>query len=140
TISVRQATGVRHMYVTSPARRAYQTPENELLVLVLDAIVLLGKQTGWYRSESPDIGRLITKRVAEADHWLQMRALLEVERSPMTPTKLARIRSGRLRRRYQAVLNAYDRYRLLAQRLDRATIRRAVESHGLVTRDDPTLF
>ncbi len=49
TIGVRQATGIPHLYVTSPARRAYQTSENELLVLVLDAIVALGRQSGWSR-------------------------------------------------------------------------------------------
>src|SRR5438874_11612344 len=42
TIGVRQATGIPHLYVTTPARRAYQTPENELLVLLLDAIAILG--------------------------------------------------------------------------------------------------
>src|SRR5687768_8552206 len=32
TISARATSGLRHAYVTAPARRAYQTPENELLV------------------------------------------------------------------------------------------------------------
>src|SRR5919197_4565787 len=59
TIGVRQATGIPHLYVTSPARRAYQTPENELLTLVLDAVVLLGRRTGWHRSESVEVGKLI---------------------------------------------------------------------------------
>jgi hypothetical protein len=140
TIGVRQATGIQHMYVTAPARRAFQTAENELLVTVLDAIVLLGRQSGWHHSESADVGKLISSRVAQAERWLQTRALLEVQRRPMTATKLARIRSGRHRRRYQAVLDAYNRYRLLAERLDRATIRNAVETYGLVSRDDPTLF
>src|SRR4051794_39982412 len=36
TLVERYATGVRNMYVTAPARRAYQTSENELLVFVLD--------------------------------------------------------------------------------------------------------
>jgi hypothetical protein len=140
TIGVRYATGNRHIYVTSPARRAYQTPENELLALVLDAVVLLGKQTGWHRSEQLEIGRMVSSRVGQTERWLQTRALLEVQRRPITPTKLARVRAGRNRRRYQPVLDAYERYRLLAERLDRASIREAVESHGLVTRDDPTLF
>jgi hypothetical protein len=140
TIGVRQATGIPHIYVTSPARRAFQTPENELLVTVLDATVQLGRQTGWHRSERPDIGRLINARVAQAELWLRARSLLEVERRPMTPTKLARIRSGRHRRRYQAVLDAYDRYRNLAERLNRTAIRNAVEAYGIVSRDDPTLF
>jgi hypothetical protein len=140
TLSVRHATGVPHMFVTSPARRAYQTPENELLVLVLDAVVSLGKQSGWYRSEKEDIGKLVSSRVADAERWRQMRALLEVERQAITPTKLARIRSGRHRRHYKAALVAYYRYRQLAQQLDRPAIRRAVETHGLITRADSTLF
>ncbi len=78
--------------------------------------------------------------MSEAERWLQTRALLEVERRPITPTKLARIRSGRHRRRYQAVLDAYDRYRLLAERVDRTTIRSAVENYGLASRDNATLF
>jgi hypothetical protein len=140
TLGVRQATGIPHLYVTSPARRAYQTPENELLVTVLDATVRLGRQTGWHRSESPDIGKIISSRVAQAERWLSTRALLEVERRPITATKLARIRSGRHRRRYETALDAYDRYRELAERLDRSAIRNAVESYGVVSRDDATLF
>jgi hypothetical protein len=140
TIGVRQATGIPHLYVTTPARRAYQTPENELLVLVLDAVVQLGHQTGWHRSSSEAVGKLVSSRVGEAERWLQLRGLLEVERRPITPSKLARIRSGRHRRRYAAALGAYDRYRVLAEKLDRAAIRAAVEAYGLVSRDDPTLF
>jgi hypothetical protein len=140
TIGVRQATGIPHMYVTAPARRAFQTPENELLVLLLDAVVAHGRQSGWHRSQKEDVGKLINARVSEAKRWLQTRALGEVERRPITATKLARIRGGRHRRRYQVALDAYEQYRLLAERLDHNTIRRAVETRGLVTRDDPTLF
>jgi hypothetical protein len=140
TIGVRQATGIPHLYVTSPARRAYQTPENELLALVLDAVVALGKQSGWHRSASEGVGRLVSDRVSEAERWLTTRSLLEVERRPMTPTKLARIRTGRNRRRYQPVLDAYERYRLLAEHLDRKAIQEAVETYGIVSRDDATLF
>jgi hypothetical protein len=140
TIGVRQATGIPHLYVTSPARRAYQTPENELLALVLDAVVALGKESGWHRSASEGVGRLVNDRVSEAERWLTTRSLLEVERRPMTPTKLARIRSGRNRRRYQPVLDAYERYRLLAEHLDRTAIQKAIETYGIVSRDDATLF
>jgi hypothetical protein len=140
TIGVRQATGIPHLYVTSPARRAYQTPENELLALVLDAVVGLGKQSGWHRSASENVGRLVSDRVSEAQRWLTNRSLLEVERRPMTPTKLARIRGGRNKRRYQPVLDAYERYRLLAEHLDRKAIREAIETYGIVSRDDATLF
>jgi hypothetical protein len=140
TIGVRQATGIPNLYVTSPARRAYQTPENELLVLVLDAVVTLARHSGWHRSTSDAVGKTVSGRATEAEKWLQTRALLEVERRPMTGLKLSRIRSGRHRRRYQPVLDAFERYRLLAQVLDRTSIREAVETAGLVTRDDPRLF
>ncbi|MDX6452574.1 MAG: hypothetical protein QOH16_2623 [Gaiellaceae bacterium] len=140
TIGVRQATGIPNLFVTSPARRAYQTPENELLALVLDAVVGLGKQTGWHRSASANVGRLVSDRVSEAERWLTTRSLLEVERRPMTPTKLARIRSGRHQRRYQPVLDAYERYRLLAEHLDRKAVQEAIETYGIITRDDATLF
>jgi hypothetical protein len=140
TLGVRQATGIPHLYVTAPARRAYQTPENELLVLLLEAIVSIGHRTGWHRSASDSVGKLLSSRVNQAERWLQVRALLEVERRPITGSKLARIRSGRHRRRYAAALSAYDRYRRLAEKLDRRTIREAVETNGLVTRDDATLF
>jgi hypothetical protein len=140
TIGVRHATGIPHLYVTAPARRAYQTPENELMVLILDAVTRLARQTGWHRSSSDAVGRLVSSRVNQAERWLQLRALLEVERRPMTPSKLARIRSGRHRRRYASALAAYDRYRLLADKLDRPAVRAAVEQYGLVSRDDATLF
>jgi hypothetical protein len=140
TIGVRQATGIPHLYVTSPARRAYQTPENELLALVLDAVVVLGKQSGWHRSASDNVGRLVRDRVSEAERWLAIRSLLEVERRPATPTKLARIRSGRNHRRYRPVLDAYERYRALADHLDRKAVQEAIETYGIVSRDDATLF
>ena len=140
TIGVRQSTGIPHLYVTAPARRAYQTPENELLVLVLEAVVSIGRSTGWHRSAAEAVGKVIASRVSDAERWLQMRALGEVERRPVSGTKLARVRSGRHRRRYATTLDAYARYRLLVERLDRPSIRAAVEMFGLVSRDDATLF
>lgn len=139
TVGARQTTGLPHLFVTTPARRAYQTPENELLVAVLDAVVLLGQKTGW-SVDTADAGKLVQLRIGLAERWLQTRALLEVERRPVTTTKLARVRNGRSRRRYRTVLDAYDRYKLLAERVDRDSVRHAVETRGLVSRDDPTLF
>jgi hypothetical protein len=140
TIGLRHATGIPHLYVTAPSRRAYQTPENELLVFILDETVRLGRLSGWHRSSSEQAGQIVSSRVAQTERWLQSRMLTEVERQPITPKLIARVRSGRLRRRYGAVINAYDRYRSLVGTLDRTAIRRAVEHQGLVTRDDPTLF
>jgi hypothetical protein len=66
--------------------------------------------------------------------------LTQVERRPLHPRSIARIRSGRFRRRYQPVLDAWYRYTALVGRLDRRAVRDAVEAYGLVTRSDPTLF
>lgn len=66
--------------------------------------------------------------------------LLEVERRPITPRHLSRIRSGRFRRRYQPVLDAYQRLLELVTRLDRAAIRKSIEEFGIVSRDDPTIL
>ena len=140
TLSMRATTGLPHLYVTQPARRAYQTPDNELLVFLLDETVRLGKLSGWYQSTSQTIGQLFSNRAQEAERWRHARALSSVERRPITPMRISRIRSGRHRRRYQAVLDAWSVYQDLLGRLDRAAIRAAVENHGLVTRDDPTLF
>jgi hypothetical protein len=140
TIGLRHATGSRHLYVTAPTRRAYQTPENELLVFMLDATVSVGRLTGWQRSTSPMLGTTIRDRVSTAARWSQSRMLQEVERRPVGQRTIGRVRMGRHRRRYHTVLAAYDRYNSLVGRLDRATIRRAVEETGLVTRDDPTIL
>jgi hypothetical protein len=140
TIGLRYATGIPHLYVTAPSRRAYQTPENELLVFMLDETVRLGRLSGWHRSSSDEAGRLVSSRVSQAERWLQSRMLTEIDRRPITPKLVARVRAGRFKRRYQAVLDSYDRYRTLVGTLDRSAIRNAVEQHGLITRDDPTLF
>jgi hypothetical protein len=140
TIGARHATGIPHLYVTSPSLRAFQTPENELLVFLLDETVRLGRLSGWHRSTSDVAGKTVSVRVAETERWQQARMLSQVERRPITLRLLARVRGGRFKRRYQAVLDCYERYRTLIGILDRAAIRQSVEQHGLVTRDEPTLF
>jgi hypothetical protein len=140
TIGVRRATGLPHLYVTAPSTRAFQTPENELLVWLLDETVRLGRLSGWHRSTSEGAGRLVNDRVGETERWLQSRMLVEVQRRSITDRMLARIRSGRARNRYRPVLDAWDCYRELVGTLDRRSIRRAVEEHGLISRDDPTLL
>ncbi len=140
TIGLRYASGAPNVYVTAPSRRAFQTPENELLVILLDAAVKLGTETGWRHSEAQDVGSLISDRVSRATQWLQSRMLLEVERRPVSPRSISRVRSGRFKRRYEPVINAYDRFSELVKQLDRQGIRRAIETHGLATRDDPTVF
>jgi hypothetical protein len=140
TIGLRYATGMPNLYVTAPSRRAYQTPENELLTFLLDETVRLGRWTGWYQSASQEIGSTIRAHVDDAQRLRQSRMLVQVERRHVTPRQLARIRAGRYRHRYRSVINAWDRYRGLVRDLDRRVIQSAVETHGLVVLDDPTLF
>ena len=66
--------------------------------------------------------------------------LSEVERRPITPAKLSRIRSGRHRRRYQSALQAWAVYQNLVERLDRHAIHRAIQEHAIIATDTPTLF
>ena len=139
TLSMRAATGLPHLYVTQPARRAYQTPDNELLVFLLDETVGLGKLTRWYDPAARSSAGRSLNEWPRLERWRHARALGEVERRAITPGKIARIRSGRHRRRYEAVLDAWDVHQQLVGRLDRQAIRTAVESHGLVTRDDHPL-
>jgi hypothetical protein len=140
TFGVRQSTGSPNLYVTAPSRRAYQTPENELLVHVLDAVLSLSRQVGWHQSTSADVGKLVSDRVSQVERWLQTRSLAQVERRPLGSSKLARIRSGRNKHRYREALAAFERYHELVEKLDRASIKKAVETFGLVSRDDATLF
>lgn len=140
TIGLRYASGAPHLYATAPSRRAFQTSENELLVLLLDQTVTLGRLVGWHESGSAHVGKLISSRVASAERWSQSRMLREVERRPIQPRAIARIRSGRFRRRYQPVLDAWYRHRALVGHLDRASVRHAVETYGLVTRSDSTIL
>ena len=140
TIAARATGAGQNVYVTSPPRRAFQTPENELLVFVLDETVRLGRASGWHRSTSADVGKTVSSRVSLAQRWLQARMLAQVERRPVTPRSIVRVRTGRSRRRYTDAIAAYDVYRFLVGSLDRAAIRDAIETRGLATRDDPTLF
>ncbi len=140
TLATRIAVGLPHLYVTAPARRAFQNPENELLVFMLDAIAQLGQQTGWYHAEGEGIGQLVNERTAAAQRWLHSRMLLEVERRPPTPRSVVRVRTGRHQRRYQHTVRAWERYRSLVARLDRPALRELVESTAIVTRHDAVLF
>jgi hypothetical protein len=140
TIAARAVGGLPHLYVTAPAQRAFQTPENELLVFVLDAIAQIGQQTGWHDRDGQGIRQLIGDRTAAAQRWRQARMLLEVERRPPTPRAVSRVRTGRHHRRYRHAINTWERYRSLIAQLDRAELRNLIESTAIVTRDNPTLF
>lgn len=141
TLSLRAAGGAPNVWVTAPARRGYQTPENQMLVHLLDAIVSTGRSTGWdelvQRSEPADIVR---QRTTAAEYWQQSRILQQIERAPMTPREVTRVRTGRARLRYDTMIKAYDRYESLVQNLDRQAVREAVEHAALVASAEGTLF
>jgi hypothetical protein len=139
TIGARAASGNAMVHVTAPARRAYQTPENELLVFLLEAIVRVADRTGWAASKTEGAGRLVRDRHDEAVRWLSTRALQEINCASITPRSIARVRAGRSARRFATVLRAYERYHALVDTIDVAAVREAVEHHGLVTRLDDTL-
>jgi hypothetical protein len=139
TLAERAATGLPHIYVTAPAKRAFQTPENEVLVGALEAIADQGKRTGWHRSASPEVGAEVRARVASANRWLGLRSLTTVERRPINTRTLARVRSGRAARRYAPAVSVVQLHRRYIKRLDRKEIRRAVEEHALISTRDAVL-
>ena len=139
TIGARAATGLPHLYVTAPARRAYQTPENELLAFVLDAISQTGRDTRLSGSKS-GVGKEIGDRVDVTESWRRRRAISSIQRRAPTPRSVGRIRTGRHRVRYGHALRAYQRYQSLCVELDRAELRRVVEERALATIEDSTLF
>lgn len=141
TLSLRGATGSRQLFVTAPAKRIYQTAENELLVYVLNAVVSVARSSGWDQSRSGERpARMLRERLSEAERWQQSRMLSSIEPTPPTPRTLARIRSGRTRQRYATVLAAHDSLVSFVERPDREAIRSAIEHAGLVTADEAVLF
>jgi len=138
TYGARLGAGIPHLYVTTPARRAYQTPENELLVDVLDAIVESATRIGW--AGQTGAGHEVHTRRDRAQESARRRALSELQRVPPTPRSVARIRGGRAKRRYASALAAFDKRQALVDHLERQAIKEAIEQRAFVTRSDPTLF
>jgi hypothetical protein len=140
TLARRAATGLPHLYVTAPARRAFQTPENEVLVHALAAIGEVGRATGWHESSVAEAGATIRERVEQSDHWLQTRMLSGVEHRPPGPQVQARVRTGRAARRYQAALDVTRAHAELVGRADRKAVQHAIRNVALVTRRDEVLL
>jgi hypothetical protein len=140
TLSARAATGLPTLYVTHPARRAFQTPENEILLAALTAIARAARETRWAASHAPDAGRTIRERAESTDRWARTRMLSELDHRPVTGESLRRVRTGRHRRRYAPAVDVVQLHRHLLRRLDRARIRDLIESHGLASRKDEVLL
>lgn len=140
TYGERAATGLPHIYVTAPAKRAFQTPENEVLVHALDAVSQVGRRTGWHRSSSTSLGGLVRARVETADKWRRARALTEIERAPVSQRTISRVRSRPRSRRYRPAVDTAVLYRDFVRRAEPAAVQTAIEQHALVARDDPVLL
>lgn len=140
TYSRRAATGTANLFVTAPARRAFGTPENELLAFALDAVARIGRATGWHKPALRGQAQEVVRRVGEAERWLQLSALAGVAREPPADKQLARVRAGRRVRDYQPVLAVVDLHRRLVGQLDRRAVQEAVERHALVTLRDSVLL
>jgi hypothetical protein len=140
TLSARAASGIPHLYVTAPARRAHDTPENEVLVYALNAIRTAGRRTGWHRSNSPTLGATVRKHVGEAERWLAMRTLAEIRPAPPSPHTIRRVRTGRAAKRYRAAVEVVELYTALIRRSDREKLRASVEGHALVASRNDVLL
>jgi hypothetical protein len=140
TYAQRAATGAPNLFVTTPTRRAFNTPENQVLAFALFSIAEFGKRTGWHRGASTGPAGDIHDRVAEAMRWLQARQLIGVPKLPPAPTTMSRVRTGRARLRYRKALEVVELYQRYIARLDRDAIRDAVEHRALIASRDSVLL
>src|SRR5262249_34161324 len=86
TMSARLANGDPRLHVTTRFERAYQPPENELLVHVLDAMVRLGTAPGWAKPHlRSEPATTIRDHLTEAKRWQNTSMLTPIKRVPPTP-------------------------------------------------------
>jgi hypothetical protein len=140
TLAAQTETGIRHIYVTAPARRAFDTPENQVLVAALAAIVDVGRRTGWDRLGEAHLAGEVRRRRLGAQEWLSRRALSEIPPRPPSPRTLNRVSTGRARQRYQPAVDVVRHHQTIIRHLEPAAIRAAIEEHALVTANDDVLF
>lgn len=138
TITGRLATGQPHLYVTRPARRAFQTPENALLAFTLQQVTAEGQKIGWRSSKGA--GQQVGVRTTMAERWRSHRAIQEIAPIQISSRDLARIAHGRNGRRYASVVDAYLLWRQLIEQLDARQLRTLIEQAALVTTEASVLF
>ena len=138
TLSARLATGQPHLYVTTPARRAYQTPENELLTFILRQIRAVGNGIGWIGST--EVAATITARRGQVERWRSHQALSAIDPVRPTDRSVGRVRLGRNGRRYESAIQTFTLWQRLIDRLDISSIRDLIEQRALVTADPAVLF
>jgi hypothetical protein len=117
TMSTRGATaaGAFDLYVCTATARAYDTPENRILVAALRSIV--DAEAAIERSSAasgpgpsgPDLARHARRNSSLAVRYLDHRALSGVQRRKPTPKALARVRAGKRARTFQPALAVLDR-------------------------------
>jgi hypothetical protein len=139
TFAARGASGNRYMYVTTPARRAFDSPENELLVIVLDAVTTEATRIGWV-GRGGEAASVIGQHARAARHARESHMLRGLRAHPLRPRQLSRIKSGRFARRYRSAIDAYELLRQVLQRLDRGSVKELVENHALAIAEPGTLF
>lgn len=140
TFSLRAAVGSPSVWVTAPARRDFQTAENKMLVLVLDAVVDFGTLIDVDIAHLEDIAAYVRARVNEADHLRQHRSLQEIERSDMSARDVIRVKTGRARLRYEPVVRAYERYEHFIRIFEHQAKQETLEDSGLQLTPEDTLF
>lgn len=140
TYAQRGASGTPYLFVTAPSRRAFNTPENQVLAFALFAIADFGRRTGWHLGATTGPAREVRDRVAEATRWLQARQFVGIPTLPPTPTTVSRVRTGRARLRYRTALEVVELYQRYIARLDRAAIKDAIERRALLASRDSVLL
>lgn len=140
TLSRRAASAGGDSFVTSQARRAYDTAENRLLAFALHEIHEQGRTLDWLGRARGKQADVVRDRVDRAGAALAQRALSGIATTEPDAVTVARVRHGRRRHRYAAVLDVVDVYEALVLRVDRDAVKDAVEQHALVTSSDATLF
>ena len=112
TIAARAASaGDPYAFVSTRADRAYDTPDNRLLVSALRALVAAGRtvDTGALRERDSELARLVYERSMLAHRWLEHRPFVGV--SPRVDRRdRTRSRAGRKHRQYQVAFDLLERH------------------------------
>jgi hypothetical protein len=138
SITGQLSTGQPNLYVTRPARRAYQTPENALLAFTLNQVAETGRAIGWQGTKAT--AGTISTRAASAERWRSHRSIQQIDPTLPSQRELARIGHGRNRRRYAKTQSAFKVWQQLLRARDPNHLRSLIERRALVASDDPVLF
>ena len=116
TMSTRGATsGASDLYVCTTTARAYDTPENRILVAALRSIVDAERaierasDTSQPGPSEPDLARHARRNSSLAVRYLDHRALSGVQRRKPNPKAVARVRAGKRARTFLPALAVLER-------------------------------